>query len=231
MGNPPAPNDVASPDDTPGTAPQAPVAGATTARSGSNNGPSPVQKGLRFWLLVAVLAVASLLVALEVTIVSTGTATIVTELGGRSSYVWIPAAYLIALTSLQPFFGQGANIFGRRYPFIATICTFVLGSGICGGANNMPMLIAGRVVQGIGGAGVNALGELIFCDLVPLSERGSIVAIVFGASALGPAVGPVIGGALVERAIGFGAAPCFAAPPTWSRPYGVQHQPLLYGMS
>lgn len=68
----------------------------------------------------------------------------------------------------------------------------MLGSGICGGASSMAMVIAGRTVQGIGGAGVNVLSELIVCDLVPLRERGSILGIVFGASALGPAVGPVI---------------------------------------
>lgn len=56
----------------------------------------------------------------------------------------------------------------------------------------MAMVIAGRTVQGIGGAGVNVLAELIVCDLVPLRERGSILSIIFGASALGPAVGPVI---------------------------------------
>lgn len=54
------------------------------------------------------------------------------------------------------------------------------------------MVIAGRAVQGIGGAGVNVLAETIVCDLVPLRERGSILSIIFGASALGPAVGPVI---------------------------------------
>lgn len=68
----------------------------------------------------------------------------------------------------------------------------MLGSGICGGASSMAVVIAGRAVQGIGGAGVNVLSELIVCDLVPLRERGSILGIVFGASALGPAVGPVI---------------------------------------
>lgn len=158
-----------------------------------------VRKDLRFWLIIVSLAATSLLVALEVTIVSTGTATIVAELGGQSSYVWIPAAYLLALTSLQPLFGQLAEVFGRRWPFILSICIFMLGSGVCGGANSMAMLIAGRVIQGIGGAGANVLAELIVCDLAPLRERGSIMAIVFGASALGPAVGPVIGGAIVQQ--------------------------------
>lgn len=56
-----------------------------------------VKKDLRFWLVVAALAVTSLLVALEVTIVSTATATIVTELGGQNSYSWMAGSYLLAL--------------------------------------------------------------------------------------------------------------------------------------
>ncbi|KAI4603894.1 hypothetical protein KJ359_000014 [Pestalotiopsis sp. 9143b] len=183
MASSPTPKDTVSTGVTPDTADKAPS----------------VQKDLRFWLIIVALAATSLLVALEVTIVSTGTATIVAQLGGQSSYVWIPAAYLLALTSLQPLFGQLAEVFGRRWPFILSICIFMLGSGVCGGANSMAMLIAGRIIQGIGGAGANVLAELIVCDLVPLRERGSIMAIVFGASALGPAVGPVIGGAIVQQ--------------------------------
>ena len=179
--------------------PPAPASTGDTPTSGLPDEALAVEKNLRFWLVVAALAVTSLLVALEVTIVSTGTATMVAQLGGQSSYVWIPAAYLLAMTSLQPLFGQLANVFGRRWPFVLSICIFMLGSGICGGASNMAVLIAGRTVQGVGGAGVNVLAELIVCDMVPLRERGSIMAIVFGASALGPAVGPVIGGAIVER--------------------------------
>ncbi|PNY23296.1 Uncharacterized protein TCAP_06764 [Tolypocladium capitatum] len=169
----------------------------------------PVKRDLRFWLIIAALAITSLLVSLEVTIVSTATATIVADLGGQSAYIWLPAAYLLAmcvesrlvpkLTSLQPLFGQLADIFGRRLPLFFSILTFMLGSGLCGGANDMTMLIAGRAVQGIGGAGINVLVELIVCDLVPLRERAQIMAIVLGASALGPAVGPIIGGAIVER--------------------------------
>lgn len=76
----------------------------TTNSQGSDHGdntkeqePPAVKKNLRFWLVVAALAVTSLLVALEVTIVSTGTATIVAELGGQNSYSWMAGSYLLAL--------------------------------------------------------------------------------------------------------------------------------------
>lgn len=67
-----------------------------------------------------------------------------------------------------------------------------------GGANNMTMLIAGRTVQGIGGGGCTMLVDLIVCDLVPLRKRGSVMGIIFAAVTIGTALGPFIGGIIVE---------------------------------
>ena len=62
----------------------------------------------------------------------------------------------------------------------------------------MNMLIAGRTIQGIGGGGVTMLIDLIVCDLVPLRKRGSVMGIIFGAVTIGTALGPFIGGIIVE---------------------------------
>ena len=62
----------------------------------------------------------------------------------------------------------------------------------------MSMLIAGRAVQGIGGGGVTMLVDIVVCDLVPLRERGSVMGIIFVGVAVGTALGPFIGGILVE---------------------------------
>jgi MFS family permease len=101
-------------------------------------------------------------------------------------------------TALQPFCGQLANVFGRRWPMIVATTTFVLGSGICGGASNMAMLIAGRVIQGAGAGGIGSLVEIILCDLVPLRQRGNYLALIFGLIAVGTALGPFFGGLIVE---------------------------------
>lgn len=102
--------------------------------------------------------------------------------------------------AIQPLYGQTANIFGRRNLTIFATVVFTLGSGICGGANSMNMLIAGRTVQGIGGGGLNMLVELIVCDLVPLRERGSYTAIIFSSAIIGSSMGPWIGGIVVQKA-------------------------------
>ena len=98
---------------------------------------------------------------------------------------------------MQPLFGQSADIFGRRYPILTAVALFTVGSGICGAAPNMQTLIAGRAVQGIGAGGVNALNEIIVCDLVPLRRRGQYIALIFGLISLGAAAGPIFGGLIV----------------------------------
>lgn len=86
---------------------------------------------------------------------------------------------------------------------IAATAIFVLGSGICGGATGMAMLIAGRVVQGLGAGGIGVLVEMIICDLVPLRQRGTYLALVLGLVALGTALGPFIGGLIVDSSSGW----------------------------
>ncbi|KAI4199284.1 MAG: hypothetical protein LQ346_002593 [Caloplaca aetnensis] len=168
-----------------------------------------VKKGIRFWAIIAALAVTGLLTALEATITSTALPTIIEELGGASLYVWVINLYFLTMTAFQPLYGQLANVFGRRYPLIFATAIFTFGSGICGGAHNIAMMIAGRALQGIGGernsanafaaGGVNVLIEIVVCDMVPLRERGNYLAIIFGLIALGTALGPVFGGLIVQH--------------------------------
>ena len=65
-------------------------------------------------------------------------------------------------------------------------------------ATNVTTMIAGRVIQGIGASGASVLTETIICDLVPLRERGTYMAIVFGMVAIGTALGPMFGGLIVS---------------------------------
>lgn len=95
-------------------------------------------------------------------------------------------------------FGQLANIFGRRYVTMGIVALFTLGSGIAGGASSGAMLIAGRAIQGMGSGGINMIVDIIVSDLVPLRERGNYMALVLLVYFVGTALGPYIGGAIVE---------------------------------
>ena len=95
--------------------------------------------------------------------------------------------------------GQLADSWGRRWLMIGSVAIFTLGSGICGGADNAAVLIAGRAVQGLGSGGFNMLIDLIICDLVPLRERGKFIGLVNPFFAIGLFVGPFIGGTIIEN--------------------------------
>ncbi|GKZ39099.1 hypothetical protein AbraIFM66950_011857 [Aspergillus brasiliensis] len=161
--------------------------------------PAKTSYGPRIWAIMVALCVTNLLVALEGTVISTALPTIVEDLGGGEAYVWASTGYFLTNTVFQPLYGQMADIFGRRWLIIFAVAMFVLGSGISGGAPSMNALIAGRVIQGIGGGGITLLVNLIVCDLVPLRERGRLMAIVFAAVSVGTSLGPIVGGLIVQQ--------------------------------
>jgi MFS family permease len=99
----------------------------------------------------------------------------------------------------QPLCGQMANIFGRKSLMIVSIAIFLAGSAICGASQSMSMLISGRVIQGAGAGGMNMLAHVIISDIIPLRERGSFMAIIYLAIAVGTGIGPIVGGVIVEK--------------------------------
>jgi MFS family permease len=82
---------------------------------------------------------------------------------------------------------------------IISVGIFTLGSGLSGGASNIEMLVAGRLIQGVGAGGINVLIEIIICDLLPLRERGKYLGMTFGLIALGTTLGPLFGGLIVQH--------------------------------
>ncbi|CEJ92603.1 Putative Multidrug resistance protein fnx1 [[Torrubiella] hemipterigena] len=161
--------------------------------------PKPtVKKTFRFYLVIVTLCFLSVLSALENTVVSTSLPSIAKDLELGNSYVWVTNVFFLTAAVVQPLFGQLANIFGRRSVTLFVIFLFVLGSGLCGGATSTAMLIAGRAIQGMGGGGLNTLPNIIVSDLVPLRERGKYVACFLTTYFVGIAIGPWVGGAIVE---------------------------------
>jgi MFS family permease len=81
---------------------------------------------------------------------------------------------------------------------LGAVAIFILASGICGGAHSGGMLIAGRAVQGVGSGGIIMVSSIIISDIVPLRQRGNFTAILMSIFGIGSALGPFIGGAIVD---------------------------------
>ncbi|MFB7515320.1 DHA2 family efflux MFS transporter permease subunit [Streptomyces sp. NPDC056144] len=161
----------------------------------------PGQGQSRRTVLVAIgaLLLGMLLAALDQTIVSTALPTIVSELGGMEHLSWVVTAYMLASTAATPLWGKLGDQYGRKKLFQAAIVLFLIGSALCGIAQNMPQLIAFRAVQGLGGGGLMVLSMAIVGDLVSPRERGKyqgLFGAVFGATSV---LGPLLGGLFTEH--------------------------------
>ncbi|MDX3577896.1 MDR family MFS transporter [Streptomyces sp. FL07-04A] len=148
---------------------------------------------------IGALLLGMLLAALDQTIVSTALPTIVSDLGGMEHLSWVVTAYLLASTAATPLWGKLGDQYGRKRLFEAAIVLFLIGSALCGMAQNMPQLIAFRALQGLGGGGLMVLSMAIVGDIVPPRDRGryqGLFGAVFGATSV---LGPLLGGLFTEH--------------------------------
>ncbi|MBX7551412.1 DHA2 family efflux MFS transporter permease subunit [Streptomyces sp. NPDC004232] len=148
---------------------------------------------------IGALLLGLLLAALDQTIVSTALPTIVSDLGGLEHLSWVVTAYLLASTAATPLWGKLGDQYGRKRLFQTAIVIFLIGSALCGMAQNMGELIGFRALQGLGGGGLMVLSMAIVGDLVPPRERGryqGLFGAVFGATSV---LGPLLGGLLTEH--------------------------------
>ena len=157
------------------------------------------QEAPRIRLIFGALMLVLLLASLDQTIVSTALPTIVGELGGIEHLSWVVTSYLLASTVVGPLYGKLGDLYGRRIVLQVAIVIFLVGSALCGLAQDMGQLIAFRAIQGIGGGGLIVTTMAVIGDVVPPRERGKyqgFFGAVFGVSTV---IGPLLGGFFVEH--------------------------------
>ncbi|WP_017381475.1 MDR family MFS transporter [Paenisporosarcina sp. TG-14] len=147
-------------------------------------------------LVLAGLLLAILMAAMDSTIVATALGSILADLGGVESYVWITSAYAVAVLAGMPIFGKLSDMYGRKRFFVFGLTIFLIGSALCGIAQSVPQLAVFRAIQGIGGGALLPIAFTIVFDVFPPEKRGKMTGLlgaVFGASSvLGPLLGAFI---------------------------------------
>lgn len=159
--------------------------------------------------LISILVVF-MLGALDMTILSTATPTIVAELNGLELYAWVTTAYMLSSTVLVPVFGKLGDMYGRKQVLVWGIIIFLFGSALCGLSgefgdmpiigDGMHQLILFRAIKGIGGAALFTSAIGIVADLYPPMQRAKFMGLFGAVFALASLIGPTIGGLLTDHA-------------------------------
>jgi EmrB/QacA subfamily drug resistance transporter len=145
------------------------------------------------------LMVALLLAALDQTIVATALPKVVSELGGITQYSWVFTAYMLGSTVTVPLYGKLGDAHGRKPLFIVAITIFLIGSALCGAAQNMVQLVIFRAIQGVGAGGLFPLTLAMVGMIVPPRDRGRYQGLIGSVFAGASIAGPLIGGFIVDN--------------------------------
>lgn len=156
-----------------------------------------MKKTNRKWV-TAFLMLSIFLTAIEATIVATAMPTIVGKLGGFSLFTWVFSMYFLTQAVTVPIYGKIADLYGRKYIFIAGTGIFITGSALSGLAHTMPQLIAFRGIQGLGAGAVLPIALTIIGDLYPGVERARVQGLLSSVWAIAAIIGPALGGIIVQ---------------------------------
>ncbi|SCV02323.1 LAMI_0G17876g1_1 [Lachancea mirantina] len=155
--------------------------------------------GVRFYVCFGSLALSLFLAALDILIVGTIMETVAAKFNGYSLTGWLVTGYNLPNALLSLLWGRLATVWGFKASMLLSIVVFEIGSLVAALAKSMNMLIAGRVVAGFGGSGIQTLCFIILSTLVTDRTRGTAVSILSCAFAVASIVGPFLGGAFATH--------------------------------
>lgn len=170
---------------------------STTAATHSD--PVPQRSAREVFTAISGLIVGMFVAVLSGTVVSTSLPVIVADLGGtQSQYTWVITASLLATAVSTPVWGKLADLLDRKILVQLSLILFTVGTVTAGFSVDMNMLIAVRVVQGIGVGGLMSLVMVAVALLISPRERGKYMGVVGGVMAFATIGGPLLGGVITD---------------------------------
>lgn len=157
--------------------------------------------GSHKWRVLATVGIGVFMATLDSSIVNVSLPVIAHHFGAALSgaVAWVVIAYLVVVAALLLTSGRVADLVGKRPVWTLGLCVFTLGSGLCGAAGSLGMLVGARAVQGVGGAMMLALSGALLVDAFPRAELGRALgwnAVIVG---VGIGLGPSLGGIITDH--------------------------------
>jgi len=154
-----------------------------------------VSSGHNPWLIASVVAMAAFMELLDTSIANVALPYMAGNLGvSNDESTWVLTSYLVSNAIVLPTSGWIAGVFGRKRFFMSCMAFFTLSSVLCGIAPTLSFLLLFRVLQGLGGGGLQPMAQAILADTFPPEKRGLAFAVYGITAVIAPALGPTLGG-------------------------------------
>ena len=171
--------------------------------SSTANGPEPEESAwtpsVNPWIIAASVMLATFMVVLDSSVANVALPHIAGDLSASTNEsTWVLTSYLVSNAIMLPATGWLARRLGRRRLFMISIVAFTGASLLCGAAINLPVLIVARVLQGIGGGGMQPLAQAILLESFPPRRHGVAMAAYSIGIIVAPVIGPTLGGWITD---------------------------------
>jgi DHA2 family multidrug resistance protein len=166
--------------------------------------PRPVQRAAapktNKWLVALSITFGTMMGAIDMSIVNVALPHIRGAVGATLQEItWIATGYAIALVLVMPLTGFLGRMFGQKRVYLVCLMLFIVGSFLCGTATTLTTLVIYRVLQGLGAGALQPTEQAILRQTFPPGEQGMAMALFGIAVMLGPALGPTLGGYIVDH--------------------------------
>jgi MFS transporter, DHA2 family, multidrug resistance protein len=152
------------------------------------------------WLIAATVMMATFMEVLDTSVANVSLPHIAGNLSaGVDESTWVLTSYLVSNAIVLPLSGWFSALFGRKRFFIGCVVLFTLSSLLCGLAPSLPMLVFFRVIQGLGGGGMQPVSQAILVDSFPRQKQGMAMAIYGMGVVVAPTIGPTLGGWITDN--------------------------------
>jgi DHA2 family multidrug resistance protein len=152
------------------------------------------------WLIAVVVAMAAFMEVLDTSIANVALPYMAGSLGASNDQsTWVLTSYLVSNAIVLPISGWLAGIFGRKRFFMMCLASFTVSSLLCGIAPSLGAIIFFRVLQGIGGGGLQPMAQAILADVFPPEKRGLAFALYGVTAVVAPTIGPTLGGWITDN--------------------------------